>query len=99
MSTDDKEFIDAHLDAILKASGSALKHYSMHSVREGMRKALRNAIVCATRPSPAKPPSSLAKQVADAQAEYDSWPPERRAGVVLQGSSDLRPNMEREKKP
>lgn len=39
----------------------------------------------------AKPPSSLAKQIADAQAEYDSWSPEKRASVRLEGSSDLRP--------
>lgn len=47
---DDKEFIDAHLDAILKASGSGLKNYSMHQTREGMRKALRAALAAATAP-------------------------------------------------
>lgn len=31
-------------------------------------------------------PSSLAKQVTNAQAEYDSWSPEKRASVRLEGS-------------
>lgn len=33
--------VDAHLDAILRASGSALRHYSMPSVRDAMRHAVR----------------------------------------------------------
>ena len=33
-------------------------------------------------------PSSLAKQIADAKAEYDSWTPEKRASVKLEGSSE-----------
>lgn len=40
--TDDE--IDAHLDAVLRASGSALKYYSMHSTREAMRSAMRAAV-------------------------------------------------------
>jgi len=47
---DDKDFIDYHLDTILKASGSGLKNYSMHQTREGMRKALRAALAAATAP-------------------------------------------------
>jgi len=35
------EEIDTHLDAVLRASGSALKHYSMHSTRQAMRAAMR----------------------------------------------------------
>lgn len=46
--TDDE--IDAHLDAVLRASGSALKHYSMHSTRQAMRAAMR-AAVAAPQPS------------------------------------------------
>jgi hypothetical protein len=40
--TDDQ--IDVHLDNILKASGSALKHYSMQKTKDDMRQALRQAI-------------------------------------------------------
>jgi len=50
------------------------------------------ASVAASPPMKAKrkTPSSLATQVADAQAEVATWSPEKRAGVVLQGSSDMR---------
>jgi len=51
MSADDKEFIDFHLDAILKASGSVLKNYSMHQNREGMRKALRDVLAATIAPA------------------------------------------------
>lgn len=40
--TDDQ--IDVQLDSILKASGSALKHYSMQKTKDDMRQALRQAI-------------------------------------------------------
>ena len=40
--TDDQ--IDVHLDNILKASGSALKHYSIQKTKDDMRQALRQAI-------------------------------------------------------
>jgi len=40
--TDDQ--LDVHLDNILKASGSALKHYSMQKTKDDMRQALRQAI-------------------------------------------------------
>ncbi len=43
------EFIDQPLDAILRAAGSALKNYSMPLMREGMRKALRDAIAAAQK--------------------------------------------------
>ena len=36
--------LDVHLDNILKASGSALKHYSMQKTKDDMRQALRQAI-------------------------------------------------------
>jgi len=36
----------------------------------------------------AKKPSTLAEQVKQAQAEYDSWTPEKRASVKLEGSSN-----------
>lgn len=44
-----------------------------------------------------KKPSTLAQQIYDAQREYDSWSPEKRASVRLEGSSGLRPMSEREK--
>lgn len=40
--TDDR--IDAHLDAILRATGSALRHYTMQKSRDDMRAALRRAV-------------------------------------------------------
>lgn len=36
-----EEKIDANLDAVLKASGSALKHYTMPATLELMREAMR----------------------------------------------------------
>lgn len=40
-----EERIDAALDSVLKASGSALKNYSMQSTLDKMREAMRN-IMC-----------------------------------------------------
>jgi hypothetical protein len=36
--------VDLHLDAVLKASGSALRHYSMAKTLHDMRKAMRTAL-------------------------------------------------------
>lgn len=36
-----------------------------------------------------KKPSSLAQQIQQAQREFERWTPERKAGVRLEGSSDL----------
>lgn len=44
--------IDAHLDNILRAAGSALRHYTMQKSKDDMRAALRNAIL-ALRPAQA----------------------------------------------
>lgn len=41
--TDEK--IDFHLDKILRAAGTALKHYSMQKTKDDMRQALREALV------------------------------------------------------
>lgn len=38
------ETIDRHLDAILKASGSGLRYFTMSKTRDDMRAALRNAL-------------------------------------------------------
>lgn len=37
------EVVDRHLDNILKASGSALRHYTMQKSKDEMREALREA--------------------------------------------------------
>ena len=39
------EQIDFHLDKILRAAGTALKHYSMQKSKDDMRQALREAFV------------------------------------------------------
>ena len=39
------ERIDAALDSVLKASGSALKHYTMPSTLDRMREAMRKVMV------------------------------------------------------
>jgi len=46
------EQLDQHLDAILKAAGSALRHYTMQKSRDDMRAALRAAL-SATQPAQA----------------------------------------------
>ena len=38
------ETVDKHLDAVLRASGSALKHYSMQKTLDDMRAAMRAAM-------------------------------------------------------
>lgn len=38
------EQIDAHLEEVLRASGSALRHYTMAKTRDDMRAAMRRAI-------------------------------------------------------
>jgi len=45
----DDSFLDYHLNLILIASGSALRHYSMHKTKEDMRIALRETIKAARR--------------------------------------------------
>ncbi len=46
------EQIDTHLDAVLRASGSALKHYSLPNSLQKMRAAMRDAMVSSAPPSP-----------------------------------------------
>lgn len=38
------DIVDHHIDAVLKASGSALKNYELKSVIENMREAMRKAM-------------------------------------------------------
>lgn len=38
------DLIDKHLDAVLRASGSALRHYSMQKTRDDMRAAMLASI-------------------------------------------------------
>jgi len=51
--------IDQHLDAVLRASGSALRHYTMQKSKDDMRAAMQAAMAAAT-------PSSGASAVEDA---------------------------------
>ena len=39
------DVVDRHLDAVLRASGSALRHYSMQKTLDDMRTAMRGAMV------------------------------------------------------
>lgn len=38
------DVVNQHLDAVLRASGSALRYYSMEKTREEMREAMRTAL-------------------------------------------------------
>lgn len=42
------EQIDLHLDQVLRAAGSALRHYTMAKTREDMRAAMRRALEAAS---------------------------------------------------
>jgi hypothetical protein len=44
------EIVDQHLDAVLRASGSALRHYTMASTLAAMRQAMRTAIASTQSP-------------------------------------------------
>lgn len=51
----DKQMVDHHLDAVLRASGSALRHYSMQKTLDEMREAMRKAMEAAVNEAnPAK---------------------------------------------
>lgn len=43
------EFVDQHLDSVLRASGSALRYYSLPSVLSAMRSAMLEAMRAAVR--------------------------------------------------
>lgn len=47
--------IDRHLDAVLRASGSALRHYSMAKILDDMRAAMRAAMTASWTPASAPP--------------------------------------------
>jgi hypothetical protein len=53
------EVVDKHLDAVLKASGSALRHYSMHKTIEAMRAAMREAMSISPHPIVTQPETNL----------------------------------------
>lgn len=61
------------------------------------KKAMVVALVAVAAASQRKKPRTLAQQIYDAQAEWNSWTPEKRASVRLEGNSGLRPMCEREK--
>lgn len=60
------EQIDKHLDAVLRASGSALKHYTMHKSRVEMRAAMRSAILAAAAPAEPPPQECAGDEARDA---------------------------------
>jgi len=68
--TDDE--IDTHLDAVLRASGSALKHYSMHSTRQAMRAAMRAAV--AARQRSAEPVAFPSRRAVEREIERTENP-------------------------
>lgn len=41
------QLIDEHLENILRASGSSLRHYSLASIKDAMRKAMADAMIAA----------------------------------------------------
>ena len=43
------DLVDHHLDAVLRASGSALRHYSMAKTIQEMREAMRAAMAAAVQ--------------------------------------------------
>ena len=45
MLTDKQEFIDHHIDAVLKAAGTSIKYYSLQKSIDDMRKAMKDAMV------------------------------------------------------
>lgn len=50
------EVLDHHIDAVLRAAGSALRHYSMQKSKDDMRAAMRAAMQeAAGYPQPAPP--------------------------------------------
>lgn len=49
------ERIDHHLDAVLKASGSALRHFSFETTKNAMREALKAAMAEAVAEAPSSP--------------------------------------------
>lgn len=53
MNTISDEVVDRHLDAVLRASGSALRHYSMQKSLDDMRAAMR-AAMAAPKPGTAE---------------------------------------------
>lgn len=61
------DMVNHHLDAVLRASGSALRHYSMEKtlseMREAMREAMRKAMVAAIESAHSTDGLSISKQV------------------------------------
>jgi hypothetical protein len=75
MMTDD--WLDFYLDNILKASGSALKHYSMQKTKDDMRQALRQAIAGLESQEPAAKYSDIVSDGGlDPRNKFDI-PPQR----------------------
>ena len=64
--------IDKHLDAVLRASGSALRHYSMQKTLDDMRSAMRTAMTAASW-TPASTPPDADTTVMLALADGEVW--------------------------
>lgn len=45
MPTDKQKFIDRHIDAVLRAAGSSMRHYSLQKSIDDMRKAMKDAMI------------------------------------------------------
>jgi hypothetical protein len=46
------EVVDKHLDAVLRASGSSLRNYSMSTIKQAMRAAMREAMTATVDDDP-----------------------------------------------
>jgi hypothetical protein len=66
--------VDKHLDAVLRASGSALRHYSMPKTLNDMRAAMRAAMISAGASwTPASNPPDADTTVMLALADGEVW--------------------------
>lgn len=55
--------VDQHLDLVLRASGSGLRHYNMEMTRKNMREAMRSAMAAGGASHAMTPDSSMAASV------------------------------------
>jgi D-alanyl-D-alanine dipeptidase len=70
--------LDVHLDNILKASGSALKHYSMQKIKDDMRQALRQAIAELESQEPVCPECKAEVLYECVACSRNNYPPQRK---------------------
>lgn len=65
--------VDNHLDAVLRASGSALRHFSMQKTLDDMRAAMRAAMRAGATWTPASSPPDVDATVMLALADGEVW--------------------------